>query len=515
MKQKKKTAGSMELLDKIVVFSTVNPFSIEKVRMENELLGYSSCDEPLHFYNVKDRFILDDLTVAIEHHTAPFFHKPHACLDWTFDELYQLKVAVWCLLYHKHLPTFQTITNMKHPLTPKNQQYIEQQYEQFYQSTLHYFELIQHPTQTQSPMQMTNEQISDLFAFCYKVWRGYSFIIEKIIGRSQAMVQLRMDIWDAIFTRRIFWSFEYLKERMANFSTLILGATGTGKELIAHIIAHSQFIPFDAKTFRFAAHPSQCFQAVNISALTPTLIESELFGHKKGSFTGAVQDRKGLLEQCTPYSILFLDEIGDLNTEIQVKLLRVLQNREYTSIGDHQIKRFHGRIVSATNIDINQLVHKQLMRPDFLYRIGSITIRTPSLKDRLIGKHSDLDDLLKTIIQHVIGTMDNSLYQEIKTSVEEIVQSGHPWHGNVRELEQCVRGLLVSSSFTPVLQSEEPDQQKQSNQFFEQCKKDRIPLEQLVQMYCHYIVKNTSSYQEAAGILDTDWRTVKAHAAKQ
>src|SRR5690606_29799135 len=123
-------------------------------------------------------------------------------------------------------------------------------------------------------------------------------------------------------------------------------------ELVARAIGLSRFIPFDPKTQRFAEDFAGSFFPLNLSALSATLVESELFGHCRGAFTGALQDRAGWLEVCPHYGTVFLDEIGEVDPQVQVKLLRVLQERTFNRIGETDARRFSGKIIAATNRDL-------------------------------------------------------------------------------------------------------------------------------------------------------------------
>src|ERR1051325_6132637 len=134
---------------------------------------------------------------------------------------------------------------------------------------------------------------------------------------------------------------------MGEVATLIPGPSGTGKELAARAIAESRYAPFDERRLAFANDGAESFFAINISALSPTLVESELFGHRRGSFTGAIADRKGWLETCPEFGSVFLDELGDLDPAIQVKLLRVIETRSFHPVGDTAGRQFRGNLVAA------------------------------------------------------------------------------------------------------------------------------------------------------------------------
>src|SRR5206468_3997297 len=192
-------------------------------------------------------------------------------------------------------------------------------------------------------------QTAHLFALYFQIRRAFHHIFTNIVGSSMPAARLRAMIWQSIFTHDIGRYRRILYDRMGDLTTLITGPSGTGKELVARAIALSRYIPFDARAMTFAEDFAAGFFALNVSALSPTLVESELFGHRRGAFTGAEADRAGWLETCPRYGSVFLDEVGDVDPLIQVKLLRVLQAREFQRLGDTRPRRFHGKIIAATN----------------------------------------------------------------------------------------------------------------------------------------------------------------------
>src|SRR5438093_11021295 len=179
------------------------------------------------------------------------------------------------------------------------------------------------------------------------------------------MCELRRNLWQNVFTQEIRLYERYLWDRLEDFSTLLLGETGTGKGTAAAAIGRSGFIPFDEKQGRFVESFTRSFIALNLSQHPETLIESELFGHKKGAFTGAVEAHEGVFARCSPHGAIFLDEIGDVPTPIQIKLLHVLQERTFSPVGSHEKLRFRGRVIAATNQPLDVLREKQLFRDDF------------------------------------------------------------------------------------------------------------------------------------------------------
>ena len=157
------------------------------------------------------------------------------------------------------------------------------------------------------------------------------------------MKKLRQDLWTNVFTHNIDLYDRYLWNRMEDFSTLLLGETGTGKGTAAMAIGRSGFIPFNEREKTFVESFTRSFVSLNLSQFPDTLIESELFGHKKGAFTGAVKDHRGVFDHCSPYGAILLDEIGELSTPIQIKLLQVLQDRKYLAGGQPYRGAFPGK----------------------------------------------------------------------------------------------------------------------------------------------------------------------------
>ncbi len=233
--------------------------------------------------------------------------------------------------------------------------------------------------------------------------------LDKIIGRSHAMQQ--------VFSR--------IRAAAASEATILLqGESGTGKELVAGAIHHH------------SSRNGRPFVAVSCSALSETLLESELFGHVKGAFTGAIRDRAGRFEGANGGTI-FLDEIGEISPYIQVKLLRVLQEREIERVGESRRRKIDLRIIAATNTELRQLVEQGRFREDLFYRLKVFPITLPPLRKR----REDIPYLVSHFIQH----------QNEKTGkrIEGITQSSmrilmdHTWPGNVRELENAIEHAFV------------------------------------------------------------------------
>lgn len=206
---------------------------------------------------------------------------------------------------------------------------------------------------------------------------------------------------------------------------LILGESGTGKELIASAIHYN------------SPRAHQPLVRLNCAALPETLLESELFGHEKGAFTGAVKQRKGRFEQADG-GTLFLDEIGEISPMFQAKLLRVLQEGELERVGGTQTVRVNVRIVAATNRDLEHEVEQGKFREDLYYRLNVMAIRVPPLRER----SADIPELAEFLIDKIARQQGRPL--KLTDSALRLLMS-HRWPGNVRELENCLERSAIMS----------------------------------------------------------------------
>ncbi|MCZ6664310.1 MAG: sigma-54 factor interaction domain-containing protein, partial [Gammaproteobacteria bacterium] len=240
-----------------------------------------------------------------------------------------------------------------------------------------------------------------VLACLFQIRRAFEETYSHIVGSSMPAARLRANVWQSIFTRDMRRYRRSLYQTMGDVTTLVIGPSGTGKELVARSIGLAHFIPFDPASGCFSENHAESFHAVNLSALSPTLIESELFGHCEGSFTGAVRDRQGWFEVCPPLGTVFLDEIGELDPTIQVKLLRVLQSRRFQRLGETTDREFHGKIIAATNRDLSSAMRGGEFREDFYYRLCADVIRTPSLREQLAEAPDDLGNLILFIARRI------------------------------------------------------------------------------------------------------------------
>ena len=210
-------------------------------------------------------------------------------------------------------------------------------------------------------------------------------------------------------------------------SVLVLGESGTGKELITKVIHFSGI----TKHYPFIA--------VNCTALTETLLESELFGHVRGSFTGAVREKKGKFEQAGEGTI-FLDEISEISPNLQAKLLRVLQEKEFVRVGGEATIPMKARIVAATNKNLNDLVNHGKFREDLFFRLNVFTIEVPPLRER----KNDIPAMTIHLLQKINKELHKDV-RKIPIDVMEMLQN-HEWIGNVRELENTLYQAVVLST---------------------------------------------------------------------
>ncbi len=352
----------------------------------------------------------------------------------------------------------------------------------------------------------TNHEAPHLFACFFQVRRAFHHIFQSIIGGSMAAARLRAAVWQSIFTHDMRRYQRTLYDRMGDFTTLIRGPSGTGKELVARAIGLSRYVPFDAKTSTFTEDFAGSFYAINLSALPSTLIESELFGHRRGAFTGALQDRRGWLEVCPPRGAVFLDEIGDLDASIQVKLLRVLQTRTFQALGDTTDRHFRGKLIAATNRDLSAAMQAGGFREDFYYRLCSDLIVTPSLHEQLQESPGVLLELLLFIARRVVGAEAEVLAAEVETWIVQHLGRDYPWLGNIRELEQCVRNVLIRKEYhPPQLPANSPHQE-----FARALTNGGLTADELLRRYCTQVYAQTGSYEETARRLQLDRRTVKS-----
>lgn len=242
----------------------------------------------------------------------------------------------------------------------------------------------------------------------------YSF--DNIIGRSKALI-------NAID----------LAEKVAPTDTTVLltGETGTGKEVFAQAIHQA------------SNRSSRNFVALNCSAFSKELLESELFGHKAGSFTGANKDKKGLFEEAGNGTI-FLDELGEMAIELQAKLLRVLESGEFIKIGETKTTRVNVRVIAATNRDLEKEIEAGRFRQDLYYRLSVFQIKLPALRERV----ADIEPLVKHYVNYFSNKANKKAVAFTDAFLEALKQ--HNWPGNIRELKNVIERSVILSGAEPM-----------------------------------------------------------------
>lgn len=343
-----------------------------------------------------------------------------------------------------------------------------------------------------------------VLACFFQIRRAYYLIQSQIIGASRPINELRAAAWDSVFTIDMEQYGRLLFDRMRDFSTLIVGPSGTGKELVARAIGLSRYIPFNARTKRFDEPFTGAFHAVNLSALSPTLIESELFGHAKGAFTGAASAREGWLETCQLRHAVFLDEIGELDPTLQVKLLRVLQERAFQRIGEVAPRRFEGKVIAATNRDLHLEMAQGRFRHDLYYRLCSDVIQTPSLQAQLNDQPGDMETLVSTLVSRQLG---GDVPEVTERAIEYIRKhlANYSWPGNVRELEQCVRSILIRGRYDPIALPGATPRERLARKL----ERETPTSDELLNEYCRVLYGEHGNYSELSRLLGLDRRTVQ------
>ena len=251
-----------------------------------------------------------------------------------------------------------------------------------------------------------------------------------IIGKSPAMLEV----------------FDFARKVARHYSNvLVVGQTGTGKELVARAI--HQLSPVS----------TQRLAVCNCSALVDTLLESQLFGHVRGSFTGATDTRPGLFEYANGGTV-FLDEVGETSLAMQAKLLRVIQNREIQRVGSPEVKQINVRLIAATNRDLRAEVLAGRFREDLFYRLSSIQIRIPPLSERL----EDIPLLVQFFLKKYNDAYGKKIPGLARRAQAVLLQ--HPWPGNVRELENVISSACITASGDFIDLGDLPDHMQQQSQ---------------------------------------------------
>lgn len=296
-----------------------------------------------------------------------------------------------------------------------------------------------------------------------------------IIGQSRPM--------RAIFEK-------ILKVAPTDSTVLITGESGTGKELVARAIHNN------------SRRKDNEFLAIDCSSLVETLLESELFGHVKGSFTGAAQTKHGFFELAN-HGTFFFDEVGNLSRNIQAKLLRVIQEREFMKVGDTKKTKLNIRIISASNQSLKESVKAGNFREDLYYRLSVVPLHLPPLRER--------KDDIPLLIDHFL----NKFCRKIKKSVPEIspeameILKEYSWPGNVRELEHTLERIIILEDTDVIRARDLPSFISQRQGEFQMFSEEPLSLEELEKKYIRFVLRRTNGKKtKAADILGINRKTL-------
>ena len=296
-----------------------------------------------------------------------------------------------------------------------------------------------------------------------------------IIGKSRAM--------KSIFEKII-------KVAPTDSTVLITGESGTGKELVAKAI-HA-----------YSERKHREFVAVDCSSLVETLLESELFGHVKGSFTGAYQTKHGLFELANN-GTFFFDEISNLSPKIQAKLLRVIQEREFMKVGDQKKIKLDIRIISASNKDLQNSIRQGTFREDLYYRLSVVPLRLPPLRKR----KEDIPLLTEHFLQKYSKKVKRSVPEISPEAMDILIE--HNWPGNVRELEHTIERILILEDSDIIRTRDLPSFISQREGEFQMFSEEALSLQELEKKYIRFILRKTKGKKmDAANILGINRKTL-------
>jgi two-component system nitrogen regulation response regulator GlnG len=310
--------------------------------------------------------------------------------------------------------------------------------------------------------------------------------VESIVGKSKVM----QDIFKIIG-----------KSATSNLSVLITGESGTGKEMIAEAMHY------------YSKRKDLPFVCINCAAISKELLESELFGHEKGAFTGAIDQKKGKFE-IAKGGTLFLDEIGDMELALQAKILRVLQNKDFYRVGGKEVLEADVRIIAATNKNLEEQMEQKRFREDLFHRLNVINIFIPPLRDRM--------EDVTLLANHFLNKHATDLSQgEIYLSSETIkILNSYSWRGNIRELENVIKRAIVLARTGPILSEHLPDHIISED--FKGAETDGLLNDRFKQLIREYLLKNQEAqdghiYEKIIQLVERQLFeiTLEKHSGKQ
>ena len=487
-----------------------NPFLPERLALERSALGpaFQCADPVINLPPGADLKTIFPNFTALRERAEHLAEKMRSSMlggtTLTEQELRIYQDMTLYLLYNRHMSYLDNVATAlaRHAKTAQS----SAAWTDFQKDFQRYLELPEFPLPA-------HFEAGHCFAVFFQIQRAFNHIFECIIGRSMPVARLRAAIWESIFTHDMSRYTRAVYKTMGSIPTLITGSSGTGKELVARAIGMSRYIPFNKNSSRFEVDSNSSLHTVNLSALSPTLIESELFGHKKGAFTGAGADREGWLEVAGERGTVFLDEIGELDLSIQVKLLRVLQSGNFSRVGETQQRQFSGKFIAATNRDLSEEMTAGRFREDLYYRLCADMIQTPTLHEQIVDCPGDLQDLAEFMARRVLTDLPEESQALARETVDWIAAqmgANYRWPGNIRELEQCVRNVMIRKSYQPAMQSRIAAGASPHEQFAQTVAEGAFTLEELIENYVSMIyAAEAQHYGRASKRLNMDWRTLK------
>lgn len=490
---------SLELLHQV---SRCNPFTPDRIQLEQEFLGslYTNEGSVWHIGQARGKEqrpnvqAMIDITGSMAGESKSRIDNGKRPNDIEI-EYYENLILFWLF----HVLEGDIEDAIKEQDLDKSRQILRHCWQQYDHTIREHFDRVE--LRTRLP-----QNAGHTFALFYQIRRAFLYIFTHIAGMSSVSAKLRADIWQSVFTHNLDRYHTHLFDKMRDLPTLIMGPSGTGKELVARAIACSAYIPFNREKQLFEEHHKDLFLPLNLSALGHNIIESKLFGHVKGAFTGAVQDRKGWLQTCSKFGSVFLDEIGELDSSIQVKLLRILQSRSFQRVGENRDLRFEGKFIAATNRILDKEIEEGRFRLDFYYRLCADIIHMPQLCQILRDEPKDIEGIVLFMAKRIVGEeLAPAFSSEAIEWIGDTIPPEYDWPGNFRELEQCLRNFLVRREYRPSYISSQVNPHL-SGIF----KNFSLSADDLLSFYVTLAWKALGGYEQVARKIGMDRRTVKA-----
>jgi transcriptional regulator with PAS, ATPase and Fis domain len=275
-------------------------------------------------------------------------------------------------------------------------------------------------------------------------------------------------------------------------TVLIYGESGTGKELVAKAIHHN------------GPRADECFYAVNCGALTESLLETELFGHVRGSFTGAIENKRGIFEEASGGTV-FLDEVSEMSPALQVKLLRTIEEQEVRRIGSNQVIKVDVRIVAASNRNLAERVEEEKFRPDLYYRLRVIEMELPPLRERM--------EDIPLLVEHFLKKFGRERGRSFSVAPRALsALMSYPWPGNVRELENALESAVALNRSGTIVPEDLPSKvrsESRNGQRVEDFYAELPSLDEMEKKYLAHVLKVTGANKaKTAAILGINRRTL-------